>query len=397
MFARRTDWPLEPNALTREIESRRVQGLRVLDLTESNPTRCGFTYESEAILHALAKPAALRYAPAPRGPLEARRAIACYYEERGARVDVDQIFLAASTSEAYSYVFRLLADPGDAILVPQPSYPLFEFLAGLNDLEVIHYPLAYGSEWRIDLDGFEARVERAQRVLNVPRAIIVVHPNNPTGSFVSPAEFETLAELCRRHGMALIADEVFSDYPLNGHSRFTHAAWDSVLTFTLSGLSKISALPQMKLAWIVVSGPEAARRQTLERLEFIADTYLSVGTPVALAAPELLETRRAIQPQLAARVGQNLAALDRRFEARSSGASRLALQGGWYSVLKLEGGARFDDDELAITLAREEGVLIHPGHFYNFAEDGYLVLSLLPLHELFTEGIDKLLAYVRNS
>jgi len=392
MFARRTDWPLEPNALTREIESRRARGLPVIDLTESNPTRCGFAYDSAAILPALSIPAALRYAPDPRGPGEARRAVAEYYEERGARVEAESVFLTASTSEAYSYLFRLLADPGDSVLAPQPSYPLFDFLAGLNDLEVIPYPLVYDSKWRIDLDKFIARLERGRRGIGVTRAVIVVHPNNPTGSFVKPEESAKLAELCREYQLAMVADEVFSDYALDSQSRFTHAGCDSVLTFTLNGLSKISALPQMKLGWIVVSGPEDARRQAVERLEIIADTYLSVSTPVASAAQELLETRRSLQPQLMTRLRHNLAELDQGLKSPRSGAVRLHVEGGWYSILKLETNSGISDDDLATTLARDDGVLVHPGHFYGFPDEGHLVLSLLPNPGTFAEGIGKLIA-----
>ena len=390
MFSRRTGWPLERNTLTREIESRRAQGLAVIDLTESNPARCGFAYDSRAILQALSKPTALDYAPDPRGPRESRRAVAAYYEERGARLDAEQIFLTASTSEAYSYLFRLLADPGDSVLAPQPSYPLFDFLAGLNDLEVIPYPLTYDSEWRIDRDGLAACIERADRVLGVPRAVIVVHPNNPTGSFVKPEESQALAELCRRHELAMMADEVFSDYALDGRPRPTHAACDSVLTFTLSGLSKISALPQMKLAWFVVSGPEDVRRRAIERLEIIADTYLSVSAPAALAAPELLETRRTVQPEIRARLQQNLAELDRRLDLAGSGAHRLHVEGGWYAIVKLDPDSGVSDDDLAANLVREDGVLVHPGHFYGFQEEGHLVLSLLPEPDIFAEGIGKL-------
>jgi alanine-synthesizing transaminase len=390
MFSRRTGWPLDRNALTVEIESRRARGLAVIDLTESNPTRCGFAYDSRAILHALSKPAALDYAPDPRGPRPARSAVAAYYQERGVRLDPEQIFLTASTSEAYSYLFRLLADPGDSVLVPQPSYPLFDFLAGLNDLEVIPYSLIYASEWRIDRDRLAARIERADRVLGVPRAVIVVHPNNPTGSFVKPEESQALVELCRGHELAIIADEVFSDYALDARPRPAHAACDSVLTFTLSGLSKISALPQMKLAWIVVSGPEGVRREAIGRLEVIADTYLSVSAPVALGAPELLETRRTVQPEIRARLQQNLAELERQLELAGSGARSLKVEGGWYAVVKLDRDCLVSDDELATNLAREEGVLVHPGHFYGFEGEGHLVLSLLPEPGIFAAGVGKL-------
>lgn len=412
MFARRTEWPLEPNALAREIENRKQRGLPLLDLTESNPTRCGFVYDSAAILQALAKPAALIYQPEPRGPAAARQAVAGYYAERGAAINLEQIFLTASTSEAYSYLFRLLADAGDAVLVPRPSYPLFDFLAGLNDLEIIGYPLVYDSGrdsgWRIDLDKLGNILRGARASSALPRALIVVHPNNPTGSFVHQGEVETLIELCYRHQLALIADEVFADYTLESAGvphrgrrarAASHAGLDRVLTFTLSGLSKISALPQMKLAWIVVSGPPDDRTRALARLEIIADTYLSVSTPVAAAFPDLLETGRAIQPQILARLRENLAALDGQLGSAKR-AVRLKTEGGWYAVLELphthEGRARNDDD-WALELVREDGMLVHPGHFYEFSSENHLVLSLLPPPDAFNEGVRRLAARLGSS
>jgi alanine-synthesizing transaminase len=401
MFARRTEWPLEPNALTREIESRAERGLPLLDLTESNPTRCGFVYDSATILRALGKPGVLLYQPEPRGPAAGRQVVADYYAEHGAVIDLEQIFLTASTSEAYSYLFRLLADPGEAVLVPRPSYPLFDFLAGLNDLEIIGYPLVYDSSWRIDLDELGSILRNASSPL--PRALVVVHPNNPTGSFIHQGELETLTDLCRRHHLALIADEVFADYvlePAGAPDRgkwartASHAGLNHVLTFTLSGLSKVSALPQMKLAWIVVSGPPDQRVRALARLEIIADTYLSVSAPVAAGLPDLLETRRAIQPQILARLRQNLAALDSQLSPARQ-AVRLKTEGGWYAVLELprtrEGKVRSDDD-WALELAREDGVLVHPGHFYEFTSENHLVLSLLPAPDVFSEGIRRLAA-----
>ena len=414
MFARRTSWPLEPNALAREIDERRRRGLAVLDLTESNPTRCGFEYDSDAILRALARPEGLEYQPDPRGLLAARQAVSAYYAERGVALDPGQIFLTASTSEAYSYIFRLLADPDDVVLVPQPSYPLFNFLAGLADLEVVPNPLAYDGGWRIDLEELAARLDRAGRACHVPRALVVVHPNNPTGSFVCDDQRAPLVDLCLRHDLALIADEVFLDYDLapdeSEQGRIasrrarSHAGLESVLSFTLSGLSKIAALPQMKLAWIVVGGPPDLRARALERLEIIADTYLSVSGPVAAALPDLLETRRAIQPQIRARVRQNLVELDRQLGLGSK-AARLAVEGGWYAVLRLAGSAEavrdsgqasapLTDDELAVEVAREDGVLVHPGHFYEFASDGHVVLSLIVPRDVFRAGLERLLSRV---
>jgi len=389
MFSSRTDWLLAPNRLTRQLEERRRQGLPVLDLTESNPTRCGFAPERE-IFQLLQDPQALVYEPDPRGPLRARQAVCKYYEARGVSVAPEQIFLTTSTSEAYTYVFRLLADPGDRVLVPQPSYPLFDFLAGINDLEVLSYPLRYQDEWRIDLDA--VRDGWAQGA----KAAIVVHPNNPTGSFVKAAELDFLAECCRQNQGALIADEVFADYVLEaGEDRVSsHAADSRVLTFTLSGLSKISALPQMKVGWVVVSGPEGELKTALERLEVIADTYLSVSAPMAHALPALLEYRRTVQPRILERLRSNLCWLERQ-TASCPDVRLLRTEGGWYAVLKVPESV--SDEEWAVELLRVEGVLVHPGHFYDFPDDGHLVISLLTDVPAFREGTGRILARISKS
>jgi alanine-synthesizing transaminase len=390
MFASRTNWPLTPNRLSREIEELRRKGLPLLDLTESNPTRCGFAFDNQAILKALANPQALSYAPDPRGLLLARQAVASYYAERGITLDPGQIFLTTSTSEAYSYVFRLLADPGDTILVPQPSYPLFDFLAGLNDVRVIPYPLIYDQTWQIDLPTLEKRLEARAR------ALLVVHPNNPTGSFVRRRELAELLAFCQRQDMALVADEVFADYSLGADPQrvVSHAAITEALTFTLSGLSKISALPQMKLAWLVVNGPPQLLRSGLARMEIIADTYLSLSAPLALALPALLETRRTLQPQILERVTSNLQLLDARL-AHGQPVSRLGVEGGWYAILRLP-SIRTDED-WAMALARKDGVLVHPGHFFDFSSEGHLVISLLAKPEVFEEGIARVLTRLASS
>lgn len=390
MFAARTNWSLAPNRLTRGLDELRREGRAWIDLTESNPTRCGFTIDSALIQEALADPRALLYEPDPRGPLAAREAVVEYYAERGVQLSPQQIFLTTSTSEAYSYVFRLLADPGDSILVLRPSYPLFEFLAELNDVHLAPYPLVYHDGWGIDLVALGASAESAR---GRARAIMLVHPNNPTGSFVAGAEAGALAAFCASHGLALVADEVFADYawsPEAGRA-LTFAAEQGVLTFTLSGLSKISALPQMKLSWIVVTGPDDLRGEAQARLEVIADTYLSVSAPAAYALPTLLELRRQIQPQILERVRANLRALDGQLSARLP-VSRLRAEGGWYAIVRVP-ATRSDDDWAAGLLAREQ-VLVHPGHFFDFPADGHLVVSLLPAPEVFREGIAKLLAYV---
>jgi alanine-synthesizing transaminase len=399
MFALRTNWPSTPNALSQALDERRRQGLPLLDLTQSNPTHCGFSFDTERILGALADPAALSYEPDPRGALRAREAVAAYYAGRGAAISPQHIFLVTSTSEAYSYAFRLLANPGDALLVPRPSYPLLDFLAGLNDLEVVRYPLAYSDGWRIDPAGFEAALaEAAGRA----RAALVFHPNNPTGSFVHPDDLEWLERECCDQHLALIADEVFADYAWRADPErvATHAARTEVLTFTLSGLSKVAAVPQMKVAWMVVSGPAAELADALARLEVIADTYLSMNAPLACALPALLETRQAIQQQILERVRCNLQRLDQEIR-QGAPISRLESEGGWYTVLRLDAAGQGDrerplgDEELAVDLVRQDGVLVHPGHFYDFGADGFVVISLLPAPEIFDEALRRIVARLR--
>jgi aspartate/methionine/tyrosine aminotransferase len=322
--------------------------------------------------------------------LPARQAVASYYAERGIALDPGQIFLTTSTSEAYSYVFRLLADSADTVLVPQPSYPLFDFLAGLNDVGVVPYPLIYDQGWQIDLPTIEKRLDARAR------AILVVHPNNPTGSFVRRRELAELLAFCQWHDMALVADEVFADYPFGADPQrvVSHAAVTEALTFTLSGLSKISALPQMKLAWLVLNGPPEILRSGLARLEIIADTYLSVSAPLALALPGLLETRRTLQPQILERVTSNLKSLDARL-ASGQPVSRLVVEGGWYAILRLP--SIRTDEEWAMELASQDGVLVHPGHFFDFSSEGNLVISLLTKPEVFEEGIARILKRVASS
>lgn len=389
MFSSRTNWPLSPNRLSLEIEELKRKGVPPLDLTESNPTRCGFVFDQQRILAALANPQALFYTPDPRGLLSARQAVADYYAEQGIALDQAQIFLTTSTSEAYSYIFRLLADPGDAILVPQPSYPLFDFLAGLNDVRVIAYPLFYDRGWTIDLATLEKRLEARAR------AILVVHPNNPTGSFVRREELANLLAFCQKREMALVADEVFADYSLAADPArvASHAAITEALTFTLSGLSKISALPQVKAAWVVVNGPAQLLQDALARLEVIADTYLSLSAPVALALPQMLETRRKIQPQILGRVRSNLQMLDRQL-ANQQLVSRLEFEGGWYAILRLP--SIQTDEDWAVELARQDGVLAHPGLFFDFSSEGHLVISLLTEGAVFEEGLRRILARVAH-
>ncbi len=294
----------------------------------------------------------------------------------------NHILLTTSTSEGYSYVFRLLCNPDDEILVPKPSYPLFDFLADLQDVKLVPYPLIYDHGWQIDFPSL------SKAVSDRTRAVVVVHPNNPTGSFVSNAERQKLNEFCRQHDLSLIADEVFLDCAQDGAPRPSFAANQDVLTFTLSGLSKISGLPQMKVAWIVSSGPANKVTAALGRLEIIADTYLSMNAPIQLATPVLLEQGKSIQPLLLDRLRTNLAELDRQLTLQKT-CQRLQLEGGWYAVLRVP--VTQSDEDLAIELLRETSVLVHPGHFYDFPSDGYLITSLIAPPKDFREGVERVL------
>jgi alanine-synthesizing transaminase len=382
MFSKRTGWKLTPNRFTEAERGLRAAGRELLDLTLSNPTRAGLHYDSETILQALNNPKAMDYDPQPKGLLSAREAVANYYRKQHDDVDPESILLTTNTSEGYSYVFRLLCNPDDEILVPKPSYPLFDFLADLQDVKLVPYPLIYDHGWQIDFPSL------SKAVSDRTRAVVVVHPNNPTGSFVSNAERQKLSEFCRQHNLSLIADEVFLDYAQDGAPRPSFAANQDVLTFTLSGLSKISGLPQMKVAWIVSSGPANKVTAALGRLEIIADTYLSMNAPIQLATPVLLEQGKSIQPLLLDRLRTNLAELDRQLTLQKT-CQRLQLEGGWYAVLRVP--VTQSDEDLAIELLRETSVLVHPGHFYDFPSDGYLIISLIAPPKDFREGIERVL------
>ena len=364
-------------------------GAEIIDLTVSNPTRVGLRYDAESILGALTNLAALDYDPQPKGLLQARQAIAEYYRQRHDAFDIDpeSVILTTSTSEGYSYVFRLLCNVEDEILVPKPSYPLFEFLAELQDVKLVPYPLIYDHGWQIDFPSLYKAVNHHTR------AVLVVHPNNPTGSFVSPKETAELNDFCKEYRLAIIADEVFLDYPHDGGMRPTFAANRDALTFALSGLSKISGLPQMKVAWVTISGPEEQAVEAVARLEVIADTYLSMNAPLQLATPALLDQRKNIQPLLLDRLRANLEELDRQM-GRQQNCERLAVEGGWYAVLRVP--VTQPDEDLAVELLRECSVAIHPGHFFDFAQDGYLVASLITPPDHFRDGMRRVLEFVKK-
>lgn len=400
MFSDRTNWRLVQNRLTEAIEEARAQGAKLLDLSASNPTRVGLRYDSSAILGALACEQSLDYDPQAKGLLAAREAVARYYSQQTAQdhedpankastsgVDPERIILTASTSEGYSYVFRLLCNAGDELLVPKPSYPLFEFLADLQDVKLVPYPLLYDYGWQMDFHSME------KAVTSRTRGVVIVHPNNPTGSYVHAEQMQPLNDFCQRHGLALIVDEVFLDYGLDRRLHRSFTGNHDVLTFTLSGLSKISALPQMKVAWIMTTGPAAVASSAMARLEVTADTYLSMNAPIQWAVPALLDQRTAIQRQIMDRVTANLAELDRQLEAQKA-CRRLKMEGGWYAIVRVP--VTRSDEDLAIELVRAKSVLVHPGHFYDFDSDGYLVVSLITIEEDFREGVHRLLEWIAS-
>ena len=387
MFSDRTDWKLARNRFTEAVEEARARGVHLIDLTASNPTLVGLHYDDKAILASLNAPQSLTYDPQPRGLRSAREAVVAYYGDNHGigRLNVGQLVLTTSTSEGYSFVFRLLCNPGDEILVPKPSYPLFEFLADLQDVKLAPYPLIYDHGWQIDGPSLEKALTKRTR------GVVVVHPNNPTGSYVRTEDREALNRLCAQQSLALIADEVFLDYPHDGAKRASFAANDDVLTFTLSGISKISALPQMKVAWIATTGPAVVVEAAVARLEVIADTYLSMNAPIQCSVPVLLQQRGNIQKQLLSRMTGNLAELDRQL-SRQSACQRLSVEGGWYAVLRVP--VTRSDEELAVELVKLKSVIVHPGHFYDFPRDGYLVVSLITPADEFAEGVSRLLQSV---
>jgi len=382
MFADRTKWNLAPNRLSEALARHRAAGKPLVDLTVSNPTECGFTYDERAILEALQHPGALKYQPEPQGLVSARRSVGGYYAERGVNVGIDDIFLTTSTSEAYSYVFRLLCNPGDEILIPAPSYPLFDFLADIQDVKVVRYQLIYDHGWQIDSHALE------QAITPRTRAVVVVHPNNPTGHFTKRGEAEKLNAICGERGLALIVDEVFLDFCLGTQRGPSFAGDADVLTFILSGISKICGLPQMKVAWLVIGGPQTLKNEAKARLEVIADTFLSMNAPVQLEMPAFLSQGRPFQEQLMERVRRNLAELDRQLSLQKA-RSRLEVEGGWYAVLRVP--ATRSDEDLAIEVLTICGVSVHPGHLYDFSHDGYLVVSLISPSASFAQGMTNLL------
>ena len=386
MFSRRTDWDRRPNRLAELLEARRASGRPLYDLTISNPTEIGIDYPEREILSALSNPQALRHQPDPRGLASARAAVCDYYREKKLRVDPSGIFLTAGTSEAYSLIFKLLCNAGESVLVPKPSYPLFDYLAQVNDVELRHYHLRYDDGWRLDIDDESAKGAKA---------IVIVNPHNPTGAFLKREEHQEIARIAAENGLALIVDEVFIDYPLAGDDRrFGSTAGDAAtLTFTLNGLSKMAGLPQMKLGWIAVSGAPRPAAEAMERLEILCDTFLSVNSPAQAALPALLKAGGSVRSQILRRVKANCETL--RKAALGSPCSVLRVEGGWYAVVRVP--QTKSDEEWAIRLLEQAGVYVYPGYFFDFVEPKYLIVGLLPDERTFASSARSMIATITTS
>jgi alanine-synthesizing transaminase len=385
MFSTRTDWDLRPSPLFTLLQQKRSSGEKLLDLTESNPTKCGFIHPSSKLAGPDSLQRSMLYEPDPKGLLSARRAISGWYKRQNISVNPDRIILASSTSEAYSFLFRLLCDVGDVVAVPKPSYPLFEYLARLNDVLCQEYRLAYDGEWHIDLSSVD------ETLSSNAEALVLVHPNNPTGSFVKKEERNQI--LSRARGIPVIVDEVFSAFSFANDERRadSFAGTESTLTFTLNGLSKLLGLPQMKLAWIVVSGPDGECAEAVQRLEVLADTYLSVGTAVQLALPQLLNDPEPMTQKILARTRSNFESL-RMACGAGSPATVFQCEGAWNAILRLP--EKRSDEEWALELLQRSGVLTHPGHLFDIETKSCVVVSLLPEFDLFAEGIRRILGAV---
>jgi len=386
MFSDRGTWDISPNPLSRLLEKKKAGSEIVFDLTESNPTRAGFHYEDDKILSALAQSRAMLYEPDPRGLATAREAVKGYYRELGRQIDLDSIFLTAGTSEAYSVLFKLLGNANDEILIPRPGYPLLSFLAVFEELRPIAYPLKYDAArgWLIDLEVLSALITTRTR------AIVVVSPNNPTGSYLKAQELQELDGICRKHDLALIVDEVFSDFqaaPEPGWVR-TATGGSTALTFVLNGLSKMAGLPQVKLGWIAVGGDPALAGMAASRLEMMLDFYLSVSTPVQHAAKKLIRQCRAIQVQIISRLAENSRFLTERL-AQTGNCNVLLREGGWYAILEISDAV--SDEDRVIQLLKKDNTLVHPGYFYEFGREGVVVVSLLTPVETFQAGIMRLI------
>lgn len=383
-FSKRTNWLLANNELTSTLENLLNEGKPILDLTESNPGECGFTYLNPALVESLNDSKNLAYKPHPQGLTQAREALVKYYSEKGISIDKNDMFLTASTSEAYSYLFRLLFNPEEHVLLPRPSYPLFTYLLDLNDINYDFYSLEYdNNSWHINFDDIE------QSITNETKAIILVNPNNPTGSFIKREELEKLNQICASKYITIISDEVFSDFAFTTDaSRVSLINNAQALTFVLGGISKMLGLPQMKLSWILTSGPALLVEEAKKRLEIIGDTYLNVNTPVQNSLVQWIPMRSRIQEEISVRIKRNYQfALSAAKEVLS--VEMFKSEGGWYLIGRIP--SLKSEEDWVLTFLKEDYVFVHPGYFFDFEEESYIVMSLLTPPATFEEGFKRIL------
>ena len=388
MFSSRVPSDLTPNGIGRSLVRLRSFGIEVTDLTESNPTRVGLKYP-EGLLDGLSKPSVLEYKPESLGLFGARVSVSSYLKNYGIKVNPKQVVITSSSSDSYASLFKLLCNPGEAVLVPRPSYPLFEHLTKLEGVEAMTYTIEYQGRWKINFN--DLRKNLTPQV----RAILIVNPNNPTGSFISTEDFEAIIKLCHENKLALIADEVFGFYPLTSQLRGPSVLdyHPNVLSFVLGGLSKAVGLPQLKLGWIITDGPPALTKDALKRLEFICDTYLSVGTPVQLAVDEILKLSTLVTEQISQRIRQNYKRLWE-ISSQHSSTRLLPIDGGWYAVVQVR--ETKSEEILVLDLLEQEHVLVHPGYFFDFPNEAFLVMSLLPMPDVFEDAVTRVLAHCRG-
>lgn len=382
MFSNRTNWNFSENKISLCLKKLKQKGVSILDLTESNPTHCHFKYCDAKLLAPFNHPRNLTYHPDPKGSKQARKEIQSYYQRKGIEVNIDHIFLTSSTTEAYDHIFRMLTNPGDRILVPKPSYPLFHFISDLNDLSIDHYDLHDQDDtWKI-------RCPEAEHLQALTKAIVLVNPNNPTGSFVKKDEAESLIHLAQSKSLALIADEVFLDYGFADDAKRVRsfAGNQTCLTFTLGGISKCLGLPQMKLSWMVISGPGKMVAQAIERMDVISDTFLSTNTPAQEALPEWFSFQNVIQNEIKERVMANQSWLRTKIVHPIKA---LNVEGGWNLVLTLP--EKLSEEDWVLTFLEQDHVLVHPGYFFDFEDESHIVLSLLLEPALFRNGCERLL------
>lgn len=384
MFSKRLNIEYEPNELSILINSKRKRGEYILDLTSSNPTKLNFKYDAKHIIKHFIDYRSLLYEPDPKGIVSSREEVAKYYSGIGKEVNVDDLFLVPSTSEAYSYLFKLLLDAEDEVVMPQPSYPLFEYLTRLDLGNVVYYPLIYDYRdgWVPDFAVLE------KKITSKTKAIVIINPNNPTGSYIRESDYKVFNSLSEKYNVALIVDEVFSDYEIEAgeNALRTVAGCESNLTFVLNGFSKMLALPQMKFGWILIQGNEKLKDEAVQRLEVIADTYLSVATPIQYAAQRLFETRDKIQEEIMTRINRNYNLLKTKFLLNPD-IKVMNCEGGWNAILNFE-NLLVPEDEFVLNLLDKKNVLIHPGYYYDFFTEGFAVISLLTETDVMERAIE---------